>query len=427
MAAAITNNDREILRDLARRCRDHASNPVMGERKRLWTALHDLEPVRPMILFETASVSGFVDPGELACADPFLRAVERNLRDTVRHADEVGDDIVVEPWFQLAWRISYPGFGVTIEQKPALMSDNEASLGYTFNFPIRKPADVSLLKPRTFGVDREATLRSAAVLRDVFGDILPTRIGNYDPFSPDPGDDGFCGNFFFGLTWQVYRFIGNDGLLYWVYDAPDAIRQLMDYMERDRVELFRFLEREGLLVANTDTQMAGPRAYGYCSQLPGSDHAGPVKLKDLWGWAESQETINISPAMFKEFVLPHLARLSSMFGLVYYGCCEPVHDRLDLLMAGIPNLRSVSVSGWSDIARVAEMLGRRYVYSRKPTPALVSGANPPWDLARQDMEKTYRATKNCCVELLFRDLYSVGGERSRIAAWVAMAKSVFGI
>ena len=152
-----------------------------------------------------------------------------------------------------------------------------------------------------------------------------------------------------------------------------------------------------------------------------------MKLKDLWGWAESQETVNISPAMFKEFVLPHLAALSSLFGLVYYGCCEPVHDRLDLLMAGIPNLRSVSVSGWSDIARVAEMLGRRYVYSRKPTPALVSGANPPWDLARQDMEKTWRATKNCCVELLFRDLYSVDRDRSRIAAWVAMAKSVFGI
>jgi hypothetical protein len=427
MESTIAKRDREVLRDLARRWMDHASNPVMAERKQLWTALHDLKPVRPMILFETASVSGFVDPDELSCTDPFLRAVERNMRDTVRHADEVGDDIVVEPWFRLAWRIRYPGFGVTIEQKPALMSNNETSLGYTFNFPIRTPADVSMLKPRTFGVDRKATLQSAAALQDVFGDILPARIGNYDFFSPEPGDDGFCGNFFFGLTWQVYRFIGNDGLLYWVYDAPDAIRQLMGYMERDRVELFRFLERENLLVANTDTQMAGPRAYGYCSQLPGPDHAGPVKLKDLWGWAESQETINISPAMFKEFVLPHLAALSSLFGLVYYGCCEPVHDRLDLLMAGIPNLRSVSVSGWSDIARVAEMLGRRYVYSRKPTPALVSGANPPWDLARQDMEKTWRATKNCCVELLFRDLYSVDRERSRIAAWVAMAKSVFGI
>jgi hypothetical protein len=427
MAMAITNNDRDILRDLARRCRDHAENPVMAERKRLWTALHDLEPVRPMILFETASVTGFVDPEELACTDPFLRAVERNLRDTVRHADEVGDDIVVEPWFRLAWRIRYPGFGVTIEQKPALMSDNTASLGYTFNFPIRTPADVSRLEPRTFGVDRAGTLAAAAVLQDVFGDLLPTRVGNYDFFCPDSGDDGFCGNFFFGIAWQMYRFIGNDGLLYWVYDAPEAIHAMARYMERDRAELFRFMEREGLLAPNTDTQMAGPRAYGYCSQLPGPDHPGPVKLKDLWGWAESQETINLSPAMFSEFFLPRMAALSSLFGLVYYGCCEPVHDRLERIMKAIPNLRSVSVSGWSDIVRVAEMLGRRYVYSRKPTPALVSGANPPWDLARQDMEQTFRATKNCCVELLFRDLYSVDRERSRIASWVAMAKSVFGI
>ena len=150
-------------------------------------------------------------------------------------------------------------------------------------------------------------------------------------------------------------------------------------------------------------------------------------MKDLWGWAESQESINISPAMFKEFVLPYLADLSSMFGLMYYGCCESVHDRLGLIMEAIPNLRSVSVSGWSDLERVAEMLGRKYVFSRKPTPALVSGANPPWDLARQDMEKTRAATKGCNVEILFRDLYTVNHERARIAEWVRMAKSVFGI
>jgi hypothetical protein len=427
MAPDIANTDRGILRDLARRWRDHAADPVMARRKRQWTALHDLAPERPMILFETASVAGFVDPGELRCTDPFLRAVERNMLDTVRHADEVGDDIVVEPWFRLAWRIRWPGFGVTVETKPAMMSETEASLGYTFNFPIRSPADVALLQPRAFGVDREGTLAAAAVLQDVFGELLPTRVGNYDFFCPDSGDDQFCGNFFFGIAWQMYRFIGNDGLLTWVYDAPDAIRAMAEYLERDRAEFFRFLEREGLLAPNTDTQMAGPRAYGYCSQLPGPDHAGPVKLNDLWGWAESQETVNISPSMFAEFFLPHIAALGRMFGLVYYGCCEPVHDRLPLLMDAIPNLRSVSVSGWSDLARVAEMLGKRYVYSRKPTPALLSGSNPPWDLARKDMETTYRVTKGCPVELLFRDLYTVGGERSRVAAWVSMAKSVFGI
>jgi hypothetical protein len=57
----------------------------------------------------------------------------------------------------------------------------------------------------------------------------------------------------------------------------------------------------------------------------------------------------------------------------------------------------------------------------------VSGANPPWDLARKDMETTQKVTKNCCLEILFRDLYSVNRERSRIAEWVSMTRSIFGI
>jgi len=419
--------DRTVLRTLAARWMEHAASPVMPERKRLWKSVHDLQPVRPAILVETASVDGFVPPAELQCTDPFLRAVERNLRDTVRHADAVGDDIVVEPWFRLGWRVRLPDFGVTVEQKPALMGNNETSLGYSFNFPVKTPADTCLLKKRSFDVDRDKTRADKGLLEDVFGDLLPVRVGNYDPFLAEPGDEGFCGNFFFGLTWQIYRFIGNDGLLYWVYDAPETIRWLMEYMKEDRMALFGFLERECLLAPNTDTQMAGPRAYGYVSELPGPEHTGPLTLKNLWGWAESQETINISPTMYKEFVLPSLAELSARFGLVYYGCCEPVHDRLELIMEAIPNLRSVSVSGWSDLEKVAEMLGSRYVYSRKPTPALMSGANPPWDLAREDMKKTCRATKDCCVEILFRDLYTINQERGRLADWVRMTKSVFGI
>ena len=60
----------------------------------------------------------------------------------------------------------------------------------------------------------------------------------------------------------------------------------------------------------------------------------------------------ISPAMFEEFFLPYMARVTRLFGHVYYGCCEPVHDRLELIKAAMPNLRSVSVSTWADFHKV---------------------------------------------------------------------------
>jgi hypothetical protein len=129
--------------------------------------------------------------------------------------------------------------------------------------------------------------------------------------------------------------------------------------------------------------------------------------------------------MFEEFFLPYMARVSSRFGHVYYGCCEPVHDRLELIKAAIPNLRSVSVSAWSDLDKVAGMLGRDYVFSRKPDPVPLSGPTPHWEHVEADLRRTYEAARDCNVALLFRDVYDVGGDRTRLARWVELARSVF--
>lgn len=417
--------DRRIVRDLAARWAELAASPAMAERKRGWRSLHDLRPERPMILIETQTIDGFVPEDELVCSGPMLRVIERILRDHVRHAEEVGDDVVLEPYYRIGWDLVYSEWGVDVVQEPAAVSEGEIPLGYTFNFPIREPGDVSLLKTRTFAVDRAATYRRKQLFDDTFGDLLPIRLGNYDHFRELHGIETFLGNYFLGLAWQIYRFVGNDGLLYWLVDSPDTIRWLMEYLTSDRERMFEFLEREGLIVPNTDTQMAGPRAYGYVSDLPGPDTPGPLSLKDVWCWAESQESTMVSPAMYQEFFLPYLARLSNRFGHVYYGCCEPVHDRLEAIIAAMPNLRSVSVSTWSDFHAVAEMLGRRYVYSRKPNPVPISGKEPNWERVEADLRKTYEAAKDCNVELLFRDIYTIAGDVPRLARWVGMARSIF--
>jgi hypothetical protein len=420
-------NDRDIIRELASKWSELASQPVMEERKRLWKAVHDLKAERPVILIETSTIDGFVSEKELLCEDVYLRGVERLMRDTLRHTEEIGDDIVVEPYFRIGWQVETSDFGVPVEMKPATTADSEPSIGYTFNFPIATPSDFGKLKKRTLTINRDKSIRYKDSLEDLMGDILPVKLSNYDPFMVNAGNEEWTGLFFLGLTWQIYRFIGNNGLLYWLYDAPETIHKLMSFMVEDRLALFEFLQNEGVLEANTDNQMAGPRAYGYVSDLPEPVSGKGTTLKDLWCWAESQETTIVSPTMYKEFVLPYLTNLSSRFGLVYYGCCEPVDDRLEMIMEAIPNLRSVSVSGWADFDKIGEMLGDRYVYSRKPTPAYISGPNPDWGLVERDIKRTYAATKNCNVELLFRDVYTIEGDRTRLSRWVEMTKSIFGI
>ena len=412
-------SDRETIRALAARWAEIAALPLMNERKRGWRSLHDLKPERPMIHFEVGTVADYVALDELRCEDPVLRAVEAVMRENIRHFDEVGDDIVFEPYFRIGWDIDDSGWGVDVVQIPA------EGIGYTFNFPIRSAPDVALLRPRHFSVDREGTLAKQRLLEDAFGDLLPVKVGNYDHFMVEQGAESWAGNYFIGLTWQVYRFIGNDRLLTWVYESPESIHELMEYMASDRERMFSFVEDEGLIVPNTDNQLAGPRAYGYTSDLPGPDDSDPGSLRDLWCWAESQESATISPAMYAEFVLPYLKRLTDRFGLVYYGCCEPTHDRLELILDAIPNLRSISVTPWADFDIMREMLGDRYVFSRKPDPVPISGPTPHWEHAKEDLIRTRDAVPGGNVELLFRDVYDVGGDRTRLARWVEMARSAF--
>ena len=75
----VNNNERAALRGLAARFADIAKSDVMAERKKLWRALHDLKPQRPMILFEPFFIEGYLADYEFQCKDPLLRNVEARL------------------------------------------------------------------------------------------------------------------------------------------------------------------------------------------------------------------------------------------------------------------------------------------------------------------------------------------------------------
>jgi hypothetical protein len=406
--------DHQTLRTLAARWMELACLPVMDERRRLWTSLKDLRPERPMVLFEVWTLENYVRQDELVCTDPELRAVEHNMRETIRQIEELGDDRVIDTAYRLYWDISvnHPDFGVGLKATHADDAQG-GQVAYSYNHPIRTLTDVARLKPRTWKVDRQRTLDRQARLQDIFGDLLPVVIHG-------------TGQQHGGITGELFKLIGNDNLLMWTYDAPEALHRVMAYLRTDRVNYYRWLESEGLLGLNNDIEWAGSGSPGFTTALPAPGSSGAVRLKDLWVWIESQETTMISPSMFSRLFLPYMADIASLFGLVYYGCCEPVHDRWQRIMGSIPHVRAVSISPWCDARAMAENVGGQVVLSRKPRPWPISGPQPDWEALEKDVDEMLAAAGSTPLEFIYRDVYRIHEDRPRLRRWVELVRSSIG-
>ena len=407
--------DLRILRDLAKRQLEISHDPVMEERRRLWTLHNDLHGERPMVLCESGGVRDeFLPDSKLQCKEDWARNLERSFRLTIYHYENVKDDSVVDGHLRCNWSVRVSDYGVSAKVQRGEDSQGRR-LGYRWEHPIKDlQSQADKLHPRTYSVDREATAASKARLEEVFQGILPVQIRG-----------GFWWTV--GMTWPAINLIGLENLMVYMVDQPEALHRLMAFLRDDHIAYAQWLEREGLLTLNNGNDYIGSGSRGFTTGLPQADWkpGAPVRLKDLWVLSESQETVGISPAMFAEFIFPYQLAVVEKFGLTYYGCCEPVHNRWESVKK-FPNLRSVSVSPWCDEAFMAEALGRSYVYSRKPAPALISTARFDEDAIRSDLQNTLRLAKNCNVELVMKDVHHLNNQPQRMGRWVQLAREVIG-
>jgi len=221
--------------------------------------------------------------------------------------------------------------------------------------------------------------------------------------------------------------VGLENLMLLMMDEPEGLHALMAFLRDDHLAVIQWCEKEGLLTLNNAHEYIGSGSVGCCSELPrpGRLPGEPVRLADLWGLSESQETVGVSPAMFAEFIFPYQVPVIERFGLCYYGCCEPVDGRWASLRK-LKNLRKLSISPWSKQAAMAEALGRDYVFCRKPNPTQVSREH--WDEAfiRQDLAETAAVARHCHYEVVMKDVHTVAREPWRLARWVALAREVCG-
>lgn len=414
---ATDNRDRTLVRDLAKRLAAIAHDPVNLERKAAWLDVHSGVARRPMILAEWGGVRDPQAPfaPALLCTDPFLRGLEAGLRQQIWVFEDLRDDHVVEPFLNVNWAVSASGYGV--EKTTHEVKDGGILNARNWDPPITDIArDFHLLKPRTFSVNREATLAHKARLEEVVGDILPVRLrGGYW--------------WTLGMTNPAIDLIGLEPLMLFMYDDPAGLHRLMRFLCDDHLAFARWLQAEGLLSLNQENDYIGSGSMGYTRDLPSPAWRpdGQVALRDQWVLLESQETVGVGPAQFAEFIFPYQMEIAREFGLVYYGCCEPVHTRWEVLRQ-MPNLRAVSVAPLCNQEIMAEALGPNYVFSRKPNPTLISTPHFDEALIRADLRATLDLTARdgCPTEIIMKDVHTLNNEPGRLARWVELARQEAG-
>ena len=268
----------------------------------------------------------------------------------------IDDDKVMPDTFNIGWFIEEDEFGVPIEIE-TIKDAQDIETGYRFLHPIKDLAsDLSLLKPTSLQVDRQRTHSWQTFLDDLLGDILPVTIQTGCHISTM-------------LTHRVVELMGMQNFFMAIYDQPDAVHQLMAYLRDNALRRMRWMETEGLLRLNNGNQDSFGSSYNFSKRLPGPDYdCSTTRLSDLWGCSNSQETVGISPKMFREFCFPYYREVCKTMGTDLLWLLRTSTSFLAEI-SQLPNLKKVSISRWCDQQFIGDALrGTEIVFSRKPDP-----------------------------------------------------------
>ena len=402
----LSSRDKEVLRGLAAAVAELTVRPMEDQKKNLWRRLNDLESTRPLVFCDPENGwNEIIAQDQILCEKPLFRVWEMHLRKEIFWGQEMGDDRVVEPYFNVPYCYRDTGWGLREENH-----GGQDGGSYVWESPIKDyERDLPKLRFPEVMIDDLMTSRIVGLAQEVFAGLLAVRLRGIWWWT-------------LGLTWEFIKLRGLENFMVDMCDRPEAVHKLMSFLCEGTLRKLDFLENHGLLALNTGGTYVGSGGFGWTSQLPQKDFCPPnVRTIDMWGFAESQETVGVSPTMFEEFVYPYQRPILERFGLNCYGCCEPIDPRWHVVKR-FPRLRRISASPWADRSRMRELLGRDYVMSLKPSPSPLASPSLDEKEVRLCIRQDLLTTKGCHVELIMKDNHTLGRNPENVKAWCRIAQ-----
>ena len=399
---------RDVVRNLAEQVAELAASSENAKRQKLWCDVNSLRrPERPPVICHPGGGAwGEIMPRSVVeSQDAYLAGIEYGLRQKL-YKWELGDDTMLDACMGVSSVMRQEGdhfWGLPIKQIRRDHDDVSLS-AWMYDPPIKEEADIERIVAPRYTYDREATQENLSRMHELLGDILPVKEGCG---VPGPGA------WLHGWATQLR---GVTQLLVDMMDRPEWVHRLMRTLMEGYLGVMDQYESMDVLTLNNVGLMA-------CDDLPQPDFDGKhVRLCDLWGRGESQEFQGVSPAQHAEFLLQYQKPILERAGLTFYGCCENLTNKIDLILS-IPNLRRFVCSPWTDIGKLAEAVGDRYTieWRQKATDVVYA---PDLSAVEKHLEDGLTLAKGCCVLIVLQELETVNGNPQRLADWAALAKEV---
>jgi hypothetical protein len=409
----LTRSDKDALRRLGTEYAEFGAADAASDKAELWRCVNDLKSKRPTVWINEIPwhEMNVDDELTLVCEHPWARELEDSLRKTIYQRKHMPGDMIVSPFIECPKVFHSTDFGILEKVETAITDADSDIYSRHFEIQIKDPEDIEKIQiPRITYLEKATEYRYEA-MTDLFGGIAEVRKVGQTHIWYTPWD--------FLIRWW-----GIQEALIDLVMRPDMVHAFYERMVDAWMSELDQLEELNLLSLDANNTRIGSGGYGYVSDLPGEnydpDHVHP---HNMWGCSNAQIFTTVSPDMHWEFAVEHDLRWLERFGLTYYGCCEPLDKKVEILRR-VPNLRKVSVSPWCDTGTVVENIGDSYVMSRKPNPAIFVPS--PFDEAEAErqLREFLDAARGCHVEIIMKDISTVGYKPENLWKWEKLAMRV---
>lgn len=406
----ISQQDRQVLRALALRLSELCHEPRFEKRRRLWEKHNALRGERPMFLCDQLPWNE-LDPlctaEHALVSDPQLKGLEIWLRREIWKGENLDTDMVVDPYIKVRRPYKNSGFGLKSQVTELKLDASGDVSSQHMACLINEPEDIEKIQIPRIEPDEEGVKRLTDAANELFSDIMPWR---------------FTGEIMHLGAWDTIAYwMGVENIYIELMDRPEMMHSIMERMTQAYLSMARQFTEYRLY----DTC----ENYCHCSQTyqeGESPDREPIPANG-WAFGLAQLFTSVSPKITAEFECAYMKRVFPHFKNIYYGCCDRLDDRLDIVSA-LPNVRKISCSPWSHREAFAEKIPKSIIMSNKPTPALLATDSFDEDAVRKDIRRTVQcaARNGVTLELILKDVSTIRYDIPRLQRYCAIAMEEIG-